>query len=165
MIKNKKEKGIVMFCNKCGATLNDGATFCTNCGASTMENIDYSSGSYAFSKPKGGVNIFVIIAAVILALGTLLPCYSISFFGMEESVAYIEGDGIFVLIAAVIAIVLAIVRKEKFACIPAAISIILLIVFSSEVSKVGVGSYGIGYYMMWIGAVASAVLPFVNTNK
>ena len=112
------------------------------------------------------MNILELIAGIVLALGTLLPCYTVSFLGISKSLSYIQGDGIFVMIAAVIIVVLTVLKKEKFAAIPAGISLILLIYFTSEASQYsGLGDFGIGLYLMWIGAIASIVLPFVKIKK
>ena len=100
-----------------------------------------------------------------MAVGTFLPCYSISLFGYTESVSYIEGDGIIVLIAAIVVIILAVFKKEKFAVIPAAVSIICLIVLGVQIADLGIGNVGFGVYMIWIGSIAAVVLPFVNLKK
>lgn len=149
-----------MFCNNCGKEVNEQQMFCENCGAKQEVFIAMPVQTKAKS-----INIWVIIAAALMALGTLLPCYSVSFFGMSESMSYIEGDGVIIMIAAVAAAVLAIFKKEKFACIPAAISVILLIYLCSEISKVGMGTIGIGMYFMWLGSIATGVLPFIKFKK
>ena len=159
------------FCNNCGKELAPGQPFCTGCGAkqevSTPATNNPLSGTPVFTQEGAAksVNFLLIIAAALMALGTLLPCYTVSFFGRTESLAYIEGDGVFVLLASIAIVVLAIIKKEKFALIPAVVSAILLIVLCSEASDIGIGSAGIGMYIMWIGAIGSCVTPFINIRR
>lgn len=166
--KSNKEKRGIVFCNNCGNQLEENAKFCNKCG-SKVDGVNSTS----FSAPTGvvqpgkskSINIFEIIAAILMAVGTFLPCYSISLFGYTESVSYIEGDGIIVLIAAIVVIILAVFKKEKFAVIPAAVSIICLIVLGVQIADLGIGNVGFGVYMIWIGSIAAVVLPFVNLKK
>lgn len=159
-----------MFCNNCGKQIQDNSAICVFCGARQDAPAGGISSPVNYKQAAGSINIFVIIAAIVLALGTLLPCYSIKTGLFSDSMSYIEGDGIFVLLAAIAVGVLAAVRKEKFACIPAAIAIIVLIVFAVNMADAkdsmfgGAIKTGIGVYVMWIGAIGSAVLPFVKTK-
>ena len=156
-----------MFCNNCGKQIQDNSAICVFCGARQDAPAGGISSPVNYKQAAGSINIFVIIAAVVMAVGTLLPCYSV---GSLYSMSYIEGDGIFVLLAAIAVGVLAAIRREKFACIPAAIAIIVLIVFAVNMADAkdsmfgGAIKTGIGVYVMWIGAIGSAVLPFVKTK-
>ena len=150
------------FCINCGKNLEQGQIFCDACGTKQESPIPIVEPATLQNEVTKKVNILLIVSAVLLALGTLLPCYTVSFFGMSESVSYIQGDGVIVLIAAVISVVLAFVKKEVFAVIPGVVSIALLINLCSGMSEFGMGSYNIGMYLMWIGAVATCVTPFIK---
>ena len=68
---------------------------------------------------KNQKQLFGYVASAALALGTFLPAVSMPIVG---SITYFnngKGDGMFVLIAAVVAVVLVAVNKFKFLLIPA----------------------------------------------
>ena len=115
-----------------------------------------------------------------------LTFYYNSLFGISQSqsISYIQGDGIFVLILAIVNLLIIFADKlsekvafmkklsnQKFTLIPTAIIVILLIVLisgkSSAIGQLGSYaslaniSYGIGFWLLWIGAVISAIYPFL----
>ena len=129
--------------------------------------------------------ILGIVANALLIIAVFLPVISVSvsLFGISQSqsVNYIQGDGIFVLILAIINLVIifadklatkipfmAKVDNQKFTLIPTAINAILLIVltFNGASALGGYASlakvdFGIGFYLLWLGVIASAVYPFL----
>lgn len=161
-----------MFCSKCGVQIEENEQVCQNCKESIVneevdcvENVVTENVNVPVAAKGKLYDILLLAAAALMALGTLLPCYTISMFGFSESFSYIEGDGIFVIIAAVIIAVLYFLKKDKFAYIPAAVAGIVLIVFSVNASDVGMGSFGIGFFAMWIGTIAAIALPFTPLAK
>lgn len=141
-----------------------------------------------FMEKIKGTKILGIIGNLILAVAVFLPVLtvSVSLFGISQSqsISYIQGDGIFVLILAIVNLLIIFADKlsekfafmkklsnQKFTLIPTAIIVILLIVLisgkSSAIGQLGSYaslaniSYGIGFWLLWIGAVISAIYPFL----
>ncbi|MBR3003233.1 MAG: hypothetical protein IKF38_06770 [Clostridia bacterium] len=138
-----------------------------------MENI--------MSKIKD-TKILGIVGNALLAVGTLLPMVSVSVFGISQSVSYISGDGIFVLILSIIALLMIFADKlsakvaffdkltnPKLTLIPTALSALLLIIDTANVSSKlgGVNtslaniSFGFGFWVMILGVIAAAAYPFL----
>lgn len=125
--------------------------------------------------------ILGIVGNAVLLVGTFLPMYTVSLFGISQSISYVQGDGIFVILLAVIALLMIFADKladkvaffgkltnPKLTLIPTAISAILLIIAVTSVSSTGYGSlfsFGIGFYLMIIGLVAAAVYPFLYKGE
>ena len=130
--------------------------------------------------------ILGICGNALLAIGVFLPMVSVSVFGISQSVSYISGDGIFVLILSIIALVMifadkledkvpffAKLKNPKLTLVTTAISAILLIIDTLNVSKVTGGvagslasvNFGIGFWIMIIGVVAAAVYPFLYKGE
>lgn len=141
-----------------------------------------------FMEKIKGTKILGIIGNLILAVAVFLPVLtvSVSLFGISQSqsISYIQGDGIFVLILAIVNLLIIFADKlsekvafmkklsnQKFTLIPTAIVVILLIVLisgkSSAIGQLGSYaslaniSYGIGFWLLWIGAVISAIYPLL----
>lgn len=126
-----------------------------------------------------------IIGTVLTIIGLFLPfaTVSASFLGYKasESVSFMEGDGVFVLILTIISLLIIFsdmlankvaffgkLSKPKLVLIPTVISIIILIFDMANASEAigGLGglvkvSYGFGTWVMWIGLIATAVFPFL----
>lgn len=152
-----------MFCQNCNAQLPNDATFCANCGAPVQQQAPQYSTPFtpaAIGKKMSIYDILVIAALALMVIGTLLPCYTIKLFGYSTSVSYIQGDGIFIIIAAVASFVLYYRLKDKAMAISSGIAAIILLLYTFNASDVGIGSFGIGFYIMWIGTIASIALPF-----
>lgn len=139
-----------------------------------------------FMEKIKGTKILGIIGNLILAVFLPVLTVSVSLFGISQSqsISYIQGDGIFVLILAIVNLLIIFADKlsekvafmkklsnQKFTLIPTAIVVILLIVLisgkSSAIGQLGSYaslaniSYGIGFWLLWIGAVISAIYPFL----
>ena len=98
-------------------------------------------------------------------------------FWVEESVSFIERDGVFVLILGILALLIIFIdfilskipegklkflfklRNQKIVLIPAIISAIILFVDGSGAFEYG--SAGLGFYLLLIGVIALAVYPFL----
>lgn len=103
--------------------------------------------------------LMVLIGSIATIIGCFMPFYTVSVFGYSESVSYTEGDGIFAIILAIGAIVLAVLNLQKFSLIPAAITLLMVIVELINANDVasGFGSVGIGAYVVIIGAIVTIV--------
>lgn len=126
-----------------------------------------------------------MLGNALLIIGVFLPfvSVSVSLFGISQStsVSYIQGDGIFVLILAIISLLMIFADKlsekvaffgklvnPKLTLIPTAISIILLIIdvsnssgAASIYSSLASVSLGFGFWIMVIGLVALVAYPFL----
>lgn len=127
-----------------------------------------------------------LVGNILLSIAVFLPIISVSVslfgFSHSKSVSYINGDGVIVLILAIINIILIFANKlsekipflskltnPKLTLIPTAIVAILLIALTSNSSKL-LGSeysslatikFNIGFYLLWLGTLASAAYPFL----
>ena len=146
-----------MYCKKCGNEMKEGALFCDKCG----ERIDNDQNNVSNNK-KGSinfdiknVNFFGIIATLITIISVFLPCISVSLLGVTRDIKYVQGDGQFVLIVGVIAIVLALIGKKLVFVITGLIDFLIFLYLSTNLSNVytSIINKGIGYYLLPIGAV------------
>ena len=121
--------------------------------------------------------IVVAIAAVIQVIACFLPFATVSVLGFSQSIAWTDGDGIFAIILAVLAVVMVFVNKNVtyiIAMVAAAINVILIIYdgfigYASELGDYsGMVTRGAGVYIFIIGAiamVAGTVLLFVKERE
>ncbi len=127
-------------------------------------------------KIKNPIFIACLAGMALMILGVFLPLYKISLFGISKSMNYfyVEGelaDGIYILILAIGMLVLHAFNKPKFACIPAILSLALLIHcyldIKDSLSSVGMnlGSFGIGFYLMILGTIVAGVTSFLLKDK
>lgn len=146
-----------MYCKKCGNEIKEGSLFCDKCG----ERIDNEQNNVSNNK-KGSinfdiknVNFFGIIATLITIISVFLPCISVSLLGVTRDIKYVQGDGQFVLIVGVIAIVLALIGKKLVFVITGLIDFLIFLYLSTNLSNVytSIINKGIGYYLLPIGAV------------
>lgn len=130
-----------------------------------------------------------IVGAIVTIIGVFLPFATVSAnilgYKASESVSFIEGDGIFVLILSIVALLMLFsnmlankvaffgkLSKPKLVLIPTVLSIIVLVYDMINAGEV-VGelgglvkvSYGIGTWVMWIGLIATAIFPFVYKGE
>lgn len=129
-----------------------------------------------------------IVGAILTLVGVFLPFATVSAnvlgYKYSESVNFIEGDGVIVLILTIITLLIIFadmlsnkvaffekISKAKLVLIPTIISIIVLVYDMTTVSD-AMGelgslkdlvkvSYGIGTWVMWLGLIATAVFPFL----
>lgn len=121
--------------------------------------------------------ILGIVGAILLIIGNFFSFATVKMFWVEESVSFIEGDGVFVLILGILALLIIFIdfilskipegklkflfklRNQKIVLIPAIISAIILFVDGSEAFEYG--SAGLGFYLLLIGVIALAIYPFL----
>ena len=117
------------------------------------------------------VNIFGIIAIIITAIGTLLPFTIAKDETMVTSVSYLKsGDGVIVLVACALALVLVILGKNIWLIICGIINLAMVITdgficFKDVISVKGVEQHifrGIGIWVILIGAILMIVSFFIN---
>ena len=121
--------------------------------------------------------ILGIVGAILLIIGNFFSFATVKMFWVEESVSFIEGDGVFVLISGIISLLIIFIdfilskipegklkflfklRNQKIVLIPAIISAIIL--FIDGRNAFDVGSAGLGFYLLLIGIIALVIYPFV----
>ena len=123
-----------------------------------------------------------VLAAVLIAISAFLPYLSVSVLGSTLSKSLIDGgDGIILLVIAVIAIFCAVKEKYVVSLIMGAISVVMFFVENSSVQSSLNSSTsgnalasslarsmiqnGIGYYLLIIGAVALIVFSFMGMQE
>lgn len=99
--------------------------------------------------------------AVLMILGCFLPMYEVQFLGFGRSVSYIQGDGVFVIILAILTIVLLLYKKYRITIVPVAITAILIFFSLFQLQSAGNLSslyhFGAGLYCMIIALIAQIV--------
>ncbi len=107
---------------------------------------------------------------VLMIIGCFLPFATVSALGLSQSVNYIDGDGVFVVIAAVVAAILIYLKKGKLILIPSLISAAFVIYdaasgSSAASSSLANVSFGIGFFLIVIGIICVSAYPFLDNEK
>lgn len=152
------------FCGKCGRELKEGEK--CNCQGQAVNqnfggNFNRTVGekSQNVSAQGNKSKLIIIIGAVAMIIGCFMPFGEASMFGMSASVSYTEGDGIGVIVLAIIAALLAVINLQKLSVIPTAIALFITLYDVSQISadSQGMASPAIGAYVIIIGAVIAGV--------
>lgn len=158
-----------MFCTKCGVQTDENNNLCPSCKTKALQEqeitCDITNNIGQHFPIKKNYNIILLSAVILMVLGTLLPCYKVSMFGFSSKFKYIEGDGVFILMAAIAIGVMHLLKKDKFIYIPIVISGLLLLALTVNALKFEGVSFEIGFFIMWISVIVLAVLPFTPINK
>ena len=103
--------------------------------------------------------ILGVVGMVVLILSNFFVFASYR----KEEVKFIEGDGIIVLIAAVVALImLFLCKKQKFTLIPTVIAALVIVYDAYNMSDYSSRvSFGLGFYLAIIGAILSIAYPFL----
>jgi len=114
------------------------------------------------AQSSGRNKMMVIIGSILGVIGCFLPFATVSLLGFSQSITFMEGDGIIVLILSIVAIVLAVLKLERFSFIPSGIALLVTLYDSMNMASVASESYGvasmaIGAYVV-ILAIAVAVV-------
>ncbi len=110
-------------------------------------------------------------ACAIAIIGCFLPIAKVSVLGFSQSVTYMDGDGVLILIAMVISGVLFFLKKDIFTLIPTGIALLITLYDIINVSKYtggyGLGSIkiGIGAFVIIIALIVAVVLPLITKEK
>ena len=119
--------------------------------------------------------ILGIVGAALLIIGNFFNFATVSFFGFESSVTFLEGDGKFVLALGILALVIIFIdliinkfpninflqklRNQKLTLISAIISAIIIFIDAGDAFEYG--DAGLGFYMLVLGVIALAAYPFL----
>ena len=108
---NTREPSINSFCQKCHAAISGNNYFCPTCSANTSfiktnENLDQP-----LSRPAGRKQLFGIAGSVVLFVGVFTPIISVPIVGSVNYFQNGKGDGVIVLIFALISIGLVFAKK------------------------------------------------------
>jgi len=121
-------------------------------------------------KVKKYCNYIGIVGCLLLLIGNFFTFVTVKALGMSETVKFVDGDGVFVIIAAIVAAVFIYMKKGKWNYAPALISAAVAIydvmdakdVAGSVSSLVKVNvDYGLGFFMIMLGAIAVAAYAFL----
>lgn len=164
------------FCIKCGRELKEGEN--CNCQAQTqspVENLNRTVGereqiSQNIPAQENKTKLMIIVGAIAMFIGCFMPFGKVSMFGASASVPYTDGDGVIVIVLAIISVILAVLNLQKFSLVPTIIALIVTLYDVSHISEntEGLGSPAIGAYVVIIGAilaVAGGVFTYVWKAK
>jgi len=98
---------------------------------------------------------------VLTILGCFLPF--VSTFGI--SINYADGDGIFVIVAAIVSGILIFLNKSKAVLIPSIIAAAILANTTINMIQIDGVSFEFGFVLILIGLIATIVYPFINNSK
>jgi len=121
-------------------------------------------------KVKKYCNYIGILGCLLLLIGNLFAFVTVNALGMSKSVKFVDGDGIFVIVASIVATVFIYLKKGKWNYAPALISAAVAIYDVMDAKDVAgsVGSivkvnvdYGIGFFLIMLGAIAVATYVFL----
>ncbi len=122
---------------------------------------------------KNPLFIACLVGMALMVIGVFLPVYKVSFLGISQSVNYFSNDGkladgIWIILLAIAMLGIHAFDKAKFACIPALLSLALLIHFYMDIKDTigsSFGSFGIGFYVMIIGTIVAGVCSVLVSQK
>ena len=119
-------------------------------------------------------NYIGIVGCLLLLIGNFFTFVTVkaSVLGISQSeaVKFVDGDGIIVIIAAIVAAVFIYLKKGRWNYAPALISAAVAIydVMDAKDAATSVGSlakvsihYGIGFFMIMLGAITLAIYAFL----
>lgn len=153
------------FCIKCGRELKEGEN--CNCQAQTQSLVEN------FNRTVEGKNemnqnvsarlyktkLMIIIGAIAMCIACFMPFAKVSMLGASASVPYTDGDGIMIIILAIVAVILAVLNLQKFSLVPTIIALIVTLYDVSHISERSerLASPAIGAYLVIIGAIIAVV--------
>lgn len=154
-----------MFCVRCGSKIPDNSNSCLKCGESKKQLDVFVVSDKVVDNKNPAIRIILFIILVLLMMaGVYLPCYTVVYREVSESILLIDGDGIYIIMAAIVAMILRIVGRKEYVLIPAGIASLLLLNFTVQFVDCS-GYFNVGFYMMWAGALALTLLSsmeFIN---
>jgi hypothetical protein len=174
-----------MYCSSCGKENADGAAFCSSCGKALNASSTSTNSPDIFGKieratvnapvsTKSKLNIYGLIASIVIILSTFLPFISVSFFGTKASKSLIDGDGVFFIIIAAVGILFSILGKNIIVTIAGILSTILFFIENSSMTSSldSDDTWGelaksliqkeFGYYLLAIGSIGLIIAGIVG---
>lgn len=120
-------------------------------------------------------------AVVILSVFLNAVVIEASILGFKQSLQYIQGDGKILLVLSIVNLIIIFAEKiapeslkalanTKITAITSLIELIIIINFTIKGADLGITEYvtwhwGIGFYLMWIGAVLSMIFPLIYKDQ
>ena len=129
-----------------------------------LENVSEEKEIHITLNRKNLPQILGVLGAVLLMIGCIVPIYSISFLGMNQSIIYISGDGALVLALAIGILVLTIMHKQIISALPVLGISAMLVYLGTNIAKVGFGTVRVGFFLLGAGvifAIMAIVLAFM----
>ena len=132
---------------------------------------------------SGKVNIFVIIAAVVGIISLFIPFVNVAGLVSMNGFSLSAATSIFALLAAVLVILFALLKKRQLTIIASAVYLVLAVIFllrivfaMGDVSEIGsyvsawidmdsLVSYSAGMFIMLIAGIAMLVLSIIPIGK
>lgn len=174
-----------MYCDECGKPVKNGAKFCAECGSEIDRNEESitekkydninndckENNEHVFlndiseynseNQVKGYLQLCGGICAILLIISTILPIYNFWGFKFE----FIKGDGIFILVAGIVNLLLCIRKKLSHTIWGILGAVVIYIIdfttlFRDQESSGfdGVVVYGAGYYVMVVAIILSFII-------
>lgn len=125
-------------------------------------------------------NYIGVVGCVLLLIGNFFTFFTVEGTALgvshSKSVNFIEGDGVFIIVAAIVAAIFIYMKKGKWNYVPAfisaAIAIYDVIQANNNANSVKLGflvkievQYGIGFFMIILGAIAVAAYAFLYKEE
>ena len=161
-----------MICQKCGSPVAEGEKFCQNCGAAQAP----VAVAQPAAKTTAPIYDIIVYASVALTLiGLMMPVISAGAMGISMSFGVFDGMlkmagcdltiwGLLIIVGGVGTAVLYALNYDKFLWVGGAVTalslIMIMVTFASKEMLVSGVSIGLGYFIMWLGAILSIALPF-----
>lgn len=116
--------------------------------------MDFSKGSNNTGK------LMVLIGSVVAIVGCFLPFASISILGFSESISFIEGDGVFVLVLSIVSIILAFF-KTKLCWIANGLALLVTLYDCFNIAtEMSISLLSFGAYAIIIASIVAIVGSF-----
>ena len=132
--------------------------------------------------------ILGLVGAILLIVGNFFSLASVSVLGLSRSFTYFEGEGKIVVVLGILDLCFIYLDKiknalgektpsfidkflpwsQKAVLVPAIIVALMLIRFSTDSNIRDFNTYiryGMGYFILWIGVIATAVYPFLYKDE
>lgn len=165
------------FCIKCGRELKEGES--CNCQGQVQTQSSVNLKRTVVGKEQRGqdtsaqankTKLMIIVGSIVMCIACFMPFFKVTLFGASASAPYTDGDGVIVIILAIIAALLAGFRLQKFSLIPTIIALFLTLYDVAHISErsEGLGSPAIGAYLVIIGsviAIAGGIFTYVWGKK
>ena len=183
-----------MICPTCGAEIADNSKLCLMCGNSVLssENVQTSSlhssdnqspeqqvhastvsatNNEANPNKKGLTpNIPALLASIVFLIGSFLPYYGVTIFGIKGDVSLVDGsDGVFFILVGGFAIISALLGSRTLLIVSGGLALLLAgfegyhVFHKAEYAALY--SREVGYYCTLVGSIATIASGLLWKNK